>query len=85
METPIKTSAEYFSVLASRSSPESNQPVQIEQNKFLLPPNLDEIIKESVGIGSNELTNLNCYQSHMTTFKKNPYSFGKQNKVGFLY
>ena len=84
METPIETSADYFSVLASRSSTNSNKPVQIEQSKFVLPQSLDEIIKGSVGKHSNGLTNEECYQSHMTTFKNNPFSFGKPNEVRFL-
>ena len=83
-ETPIKATADYFSVLAAKSSMDSNIPVQMEHSKFILPPNLDEIIKGNVGIQSSGLTNENCYQSHMTTFKKNPYSFGQKNKVGFL-
>ena len=83
-ETPIKATADYFSVLAAKTSVDSNIPVQIEHSKFILPPNLDEIIKGNVGIQSSGLTNENCYQSHMTTFKKNPYSFGQKNKVGFL-
>ena len=84
-ENPIETSTDYFSTLSARRSTELSEAVQINRNKFILPQKLDNIVNNGVGIPRNGSTNQNCYQSHMTTFRKNPYAFGKITKVGTVW
>ncbi|XP_067649227.1 polycystin-1-like protein 1 isoform X2 [Haliotis asinina] len=76
-EAPIKRSAEFVSVLGSRYTPKLSTIININAAQFKLPSNMAAITQTSRKVGPNQESssmNAECFQAHMTSFKKNPFS-----------
>ncbi|XP_053373889.1 polycystic kidney disease 1 like 1-like isoform X2 [Mercenaria mercenaria] len=88
-EEPVMSSSDFLSVWASRHSMTDKHTLAIGETKFKIPSHLgsSRISKNSV-LGTNvndiigsEAANQRCIQSHMTSFKMNPYGLDNRNKV----
>ncbi|KAL3831269.1 hypothetical protein ACJMK2_023042, partial [Sinanodonta woodiana] len=86
-EEPVRLATDFFAILASRQSAHSGTEFELDHSKFTLPENLEAILKlnqsEDTFPGSSQCCTPSpgCFQSHMTTFKENPFSYGGSDQV----
>ncbi|XP_071112058.1 polycystin-1-like protein 1 isoform X2 [Haliotis cracherodii] len=76
-EAPIQRSAEFVSVLGSRYTPRLATIISINDAQFKLPSNMAAITQTARKVSPNQKSssmNAECFQAHMTSFKKNPFS-----------
>ena len=83
-EDPISASTDFLSVLAMRHATMHDQLLEISNAKFQFPETFATVLGTQQGNQSVITANQNCFQSHMTTFKKNPYSLRDTNEVRTL-
>ena len=98
-EAPVVSSSELYSVMAGQHSPVrgQNMTLTLSDVTFRLPSALSDLVEssswENDSMSRNtftskyklqEMTNQHCLQSHMTSFKNNPFTSHEKTKVNYF-